>query len=752
MDAHNHQTSSQHSELHFKIPNMSCASCVLTIENALKTVKGVEEVNVNFGNRLATVRIQDSQKNILLPEIISAIQRVGYTAIAYDKQQEGGDKQIETTQAKHLLVQGTLAFLVGAGLMVVSYLDLTPPLILPLGQSVGILIGVFTLVILAYTAQDIYLGAYRSFQAHLANMDTLIALGTGTAWLFSMIVVLFPFAFPEHARQLYFESALIIIAFIKFGLFLELRTRGETRHAIERLVALQPKMARVLRKGEELDLPLQEVQVGDLLRVRPGEQVPVDGRIVEGASSVDESMFTGEPLPVEKKEGDPVIGGTLNKMGSFLYRATHVGKDLALSQVIDLVSRAQNAKLPIARLADVLASYFVPVVLILALVSALLWYNYGPTPQGIYMIIVFSSVLLIACPCAIGLATPLAVMAGVSKAVDHGILIRHGETFGKMGTLTTLVFDKTGTLTEGKASLTAIYPLPGWQASTLLQLAGSLEKNSEHPFAAMLVKAAEKEGATLLKVDRFNALPGYGLSGEIQGKKLVLGNLKLMQERSIAFEGLNGQGHLEEALEQGQTALYLAVNGQAAGVLMIADVLKPDAKQAIKKLKALGLKILILSGDQEKTVRAIANQAGIQNAQAPLLPHEKMHKIAALRREGEKVGMVGDGTNDAPALAEADVGLVISRGSDVAIESGDIILMRHSLEVVVDAFLISRATDWNIKENLFGAFIYNLVGLPIAAGALYPLWKILLDPMTAGLAMALSSLTVVLNASRLRYK
>ncbi len=761
MEEQRDQTGSPYSEHRFKIPDMSCASCVLTIENALKTIHGVGEVNVNFGNRIATLRFEDGKAAVLLPQALEAVRRVGYTPVELDDLSEEEQGKIEKGYYHQLIRQALLAFLVGASLMVVSFFNLTPPLILPLGQGVGLLIGAFSLVVLAYTAHDIYLGAFRSFRAHVANMDTLIAMGTGMAWLFSMTVVLFPFLFPENARQLYFESALIIIAFIKFGAALELRSRGETRLAIERLLSLQPKMARVIRGEEELDLPVEEVKIGDLLHVRPGEQLPVDGVIVTGSSSIDESMFTGEPLPVDKQEGAKVIGGTFNKTGSFTYRALHVGKDMALSQVVDLVSRAQGAKLPVARLADVIAAYFVPVVIVLALSSALIWYNLGPEPKFIYMMIVLATVLLIACPCSIGLATPLAVMAGVGRAVESGILIRHGETFGKMRTLTTLVLDKTGTITQGKPDLVEVYPLPGWKTVQLIHYAASLEKNSEHPLAEAFVKAAQKENIAPGAVDRFHAIPGYGLSGLVNGKLVLLGNSKLMQERNISLEAIKGlQGSyaaeehltLEAALEQGQTLLYLAVDGRAAGVLAVADQLKPDSKKAIAKLKSMGLKVLMLSGDQEKTAQAIARRVDIQEVLASVLPHEKMHKIAELQMKGERVGMVGDGINDAPALAEADVGLAIGAGSDVAIESGDIVLMRDSLFAVVDALTISRATDWNIKENLFGAFIYNLLSIPIAAGALYPCYKILLDPMIAGVVMALSSLTVVMNASRLRYK
>jgi len=753
MPVQKEQGSLPRSEYRFKIPNMSCASCVLSIENALKAIDGVDEVNVNFGNHIASVTMVNGQGASIQPQLAAAIRQAGYTPIELNDEGLENSQSSELAYYHRLWRQAALAFIVGAILMILNYVNGLPPLILPQGQAVGILIAALTLVILAYTATDIYLGAFRSFQAHLANMDTLIALGTGTAWAFSLCVVLFPTAFPENARQLYFESALIIIAFIKFGAALEWQVRGETRQAIARLLKLQPKMARVLRQDEEVDLPIDAVQMGDILHVRPGEQIPVDGLITEGFSSVDESMFTGEPLPVEKKLGDSVIGGTLNKMGSFQYQVTHIGKDLALSQVIDLVSRAQSSKPSIARLADIVASYFVPVVIIIAIASALLWYNLGPEPQTIYLIIVFSTVLLIACPCSLGLATPLAVMAGVSRAVESGILIRHGDTFGRLNAVTTVVMDKTGTITQGKPSVVEVYPIAGWQAHQLIQYAASVEKNSEHPLAEALIRAAKEAGLDFLPLDRFHALPGFGLSAVVEGKMVLLGNLKLMQERNLKVASLAALNErIEQGLERGQTILYLALDHEMIGAIGITDPIKADAQAAIAKLQSQGLKVIMLSGDQEKPARLIAKAVGIQEVYASVLPHEKMNKIAEWQHQGEIVAMVGDGINDAPALAEANVGIAMGSGTDVAIESGDIVLMRDSLFAVVDALRISRATNWNIKENLFFAFIYNSLSIPIAAGALYPIWKILLDPMLAGVVMALSSLTVVLNASRLRYK
>jgi len=661
------------------------------------------------------------------------------------------DASVETIYFNRFIRQCLVAFSLSVLFMLSNFFQWFPPLTLPMGQGIGILMGTLSLLVLFYAASDRYLGAVRALQTHVANMDTLIAMGTSAAWFFSMAVVLFPNYFPEHTRQLYFESALMIIAFIKLGSALELRSRGKTRHVIEQLTALQPKMACVVRHQEEFQVPVSEVVVGDVLHVRPGEQIPVDGVIVQGSSAVDESMFTGESIPTSKNVGDSVIGGTLNKNGSFTYRTLHVGKDTALAHVVELISQAQRTKLPIAKLADIIASYFVPTVIVIAILSALIWYHFGPEPKLMYLIIIPATVLLIACPCAMGLATPLAVMEGVGRAAERGILIRHGEAFGKIRTLTTIVLDKTGTITVGKPQITTVYPTKGWSKHKIIQYVASAEKNSEHPLAEAFLQEAQKEGLAFLPIDRFNAIPGYGLSGVIEGKSIVLGNARLMRERNM-MEDTSISIEEGSALAQGQTLLYLAVDNKIVGAITASDKIKPDSKEAIARLKARGLKVIMLSGDHEKTAQAVARQVDIQEVIANVLPHEKMHKIAQLRRQGEKVAMVGDGINDAPALAEADVGFAVGTGTDVAMESGDIILMRNSLSAVIDALDLSLATDWNIKENLFGAFIYNMISIPVAAGILYPVWNVLLSPMIAGLAMALSSLTVVLNASRLRFK
>lgn len=666
---------------------------------------------------------------------------------------QGGFKEAEAAEERayyyQLLRQGALALLAGISFMLLSMYKMLPPLILPLGQSMGLLMGTVAFMVLAYSAHDIYSGAYQTLKVGRANMDTLIALGTGAAWLLSLAVALRPQSFPPEARTLYFESALVVVGFVKLGAALELRSRRKTRSVIERLRSLQPKMARVLREGEEIELASDAVQVGDLLHVRPGEQVPVDAVITEGASSLDESMFSGESLPLEKTVGDKVLGGTFNKVGSFKCVALHVGKDQALSQILDLVSKVQSAKLPMVRLADKLAAYFVPVVILIAVVSALLWYFFGPEPRLSYMVLCFCSVLLISCPCALGLATPLAVSAGVSRAAESGILIRDGEVFGKITKLSTIVLDKTGTITEGKPRLIQIIPVQGWSERDVLEIAASLEQNSEHPIAAAFLQAAKEKLLPLLPADRFHAIPGYGLSAMVKGKQAFLGNERLMAERGIQLENYAARN---EVLTKGLIDLILAWDGKMIAYCVVGDKVRADSKTAIAKFKTMGLKVIMLTGDHERTAHAIAAEVGIDEVIASVLPHEKLHKIVELKAKGETVAMVGDGINDAAALSEADVGIAIGGGTDVAKESGDMILMNSSLLTVVHGLNLTLATAWNIRENLVGAFIYNLIAIPVAAGALYPFVKILISPSLAGLLMALSSLTVVINASRLRYK
>jgi len=739
------QTEKKAQEYRLKIADISCAGCVKTIENALRAVPGVKSVNINFASRTAVV-----EGTTDIEALIQAVADVGYQAKELKtSQDEFQDVEIEQQQYQHLRNQAIVSGAVGIILMVLSYLPGIPTIASSSGQLFWGVAGVISFFILIYAAGDIYLAAWKAFTAHVANMDTLIAMGTGVAWLFSMAVTFFPALLPEGTREVYFESALIIVGFIKFGAALEMRTRGKTKETIQKLLNLRPKRARVVRDGEEIDVDLQEVVVGDLIRMRPGEKIPVDGVITEGHSSIDQSMLTGEPIPVEKSVDDKVVGGTLNKTGTFLFRATGIGSDTVLSRIIEMVNRAQSTKPRLARLADIIASFFVPAVVIIAILTATAWYDFGPAPKLAFMCVTAATVLLIACPCALGLASPLAVMAGVGKAAEMGILIRNGDALQKTRQMTTIVFDKTGTITAGKPSVNKILALPPWDEKELLIFAASLEQGSEHSLAEAILSAAKTQSLKLYPAVAFKAFPGHGIGGTINNKQVLLGNRKLMDQQSVSLSELVSQ--VENLSSQGKTVMYLAVDGKLAGIIAVADTIKPEAGDVIARLHAMGLKTVMLSGDQTTAARYVAQQVGIDEVIAEVLPTEKSEKIASLQEKSQVVGMVGDGINDAPALAQSDVGFAIGGGTDVAIESADLILMGESLHGVADAIKVSRATVRNIKQNLFGAFIYNVLGIPIAAGVLYPFIGVLLNPMMAGAAMALSSLTVVLNANRLRF-
>lgn len=726
-----------------KIPDISCASCVATIETALRHVTGVKHAAINFATKMATI-----ESTTDVQTLIKAVEQVGYRAHEINPQAPAADEDDEE-HYHHLLKQAVLAGGFGIFLMILGFMPWLPPLTSQLGQLIWIVFGLIALVILIYTAGDIYLAAWKAFKAHIANMDTLIAMGTGVAWLFSMAVTFFPHLLPEGARAVYFESALIIIGFIKFGSALEIRTRGKTKDAIQKLIDLRPKIARIVRDGEEIDVPLQDVVVNDVIRVRPGEKIPVDGIIISGHSTVDQSMLTGEPIPTEKTVDDKVVGGTFNKTGTFLFRASGVGNDTVLARIIDMVNRAQNSKPALARLADAISAYFVPAVIIIAILTAAIWYDFGPSPKIAYMTTTAATVLLIACPCALGLASPLAIMAGVGKAAEFGILIRNGDALQLTRKLTTIVFDKTGTITAGKPRVTHIVSLEPGQEKNLLTLAASLEQGSEHALAEAILVAAKDANIATVPITAFNAFPGLGLSAKVDKKRILLGNAKLFADQNIALEKIMPQA--EQLAEQGQTLIYLAADTDVLGFIAVSDAIKPEAKSAIARLHKMGFKTVMLTGDHAKAAHNIAKKAGIDDVIADVMPDAKATKIKMLQSRGEFVGMVGDGINDAPALAQADVGFAIGAGTDVAIESADLVLMQSSLHGVADAIIISRATVRNIKENLFGALIYNVVGIPIAAGVLYPFIGLLLNPMIAGAAMALSSLTVVLNANRLRF-
>jgi Cu+-exporting ATPase len=580
-------------------------------------------------------------------------------------------------------------------------------------------------------------------------MDTLIALGTGTAWVYSMVVVFAPDAVPLMARHVYFEATAMIIGLIDLGLALEIKARGKTSEAIKRLIGLQAKTATVVRDNKEVQIGIEQVLFNDIVKVKPGEKIPVDGVVLEGHTSIDESMLTGEPMPAEKAEEDEVVAGTLNKSGMILFKATRVGKDTALAQIINMVKRAQNSKPPIGRLADVISAYFVPVVMIISVLSALAWLNFGPEPAIAFAIVSATTVLIIACPCALGLATPMSVMVGVGKAAEAGVLIRNGEALQTASKITAMILDKTGTITEGAPKVTDIVLAKATDEKDVLQLAASLESGSEHPLAQAIVESALDKDIELLKIEAFNAITGFGVEANCNNKALLFGNDKLMKLKGVDLTGFVEQA--QSLAKEAKTPMYFAVDGELAAIIAVADPIKSDSISAIKRLQANGIRVIMLTGDNKETAAAVAKKAGISEFLAEVLPEDKANKVKELQEGGEIVGMTGDGINDAPALALADVGFAIGTGTDVAIESADITLMRGSLHGLADAIAVSKATLRNIKQNLFGAFVYNVAGIPFAAGVLYPFFGILLSPVIAGAAMAFSSLTVVSNANRLRF-
>jgi Cu+-exporting ATPase len=731
--------------LRLSISGMTCAGCVASIENAIKGVKAVTGANVNLVERTATI-----EGNVQASTVIKAIRDAGYDAAQLSGVDDEADKELaEHKYYQRLLKQASLAALLGLPLFVMSMAGLLPDLSDTSGQVFWFAIGLFTLFVLYYSAGHFYSGALKSAKNHNANMDTLIALGTGSAWLYSMVIVAMPQWVPELAQHAYFEAAAIIVALINLGAALEMRARGKTSQAIKRLIGLQPKTARVLRDGQEQDIPMEQVVLDDTLRVRPGERIAVDGMIVEGHSSLDESMLTGEPIPVQKKAGDSVVAGTINKSGSFLFKAKKIGKDTALAQIINMVRNAQSSKPEIGRLVDKVAAVFVPSVLIIAILTFLTWINFYSGDQVLALAIVTTmTVLIIACPCALGLATPISIMVGVGKAAEYGTLIRNGDALQQAGKLTTIVLDKTGTVTQGRPSVSAVLASDGWDEARLLLWAASIEQASEHPLAEAIVSAAKEQGETLLAITEFSAIAGQGVVATIENKRVLMGNRRLMAESNIEVSEFSDD--VTRLEQQAQTPMFMAVDDKLVGIVSVADAIKQDSAAAIARMHSLGLKVVLLTGDNAVTAQAVAQQVGVTEVIAEVLPQDKADKIASLQKSGERVAMVGDGINDASALARADVGFAIGTGTDVAIESADITLMRGSLHSIVDAIEISKVTVTNIKQNLFGAFIYNVIGIPVAAGVLYPFTDMLLSPMIAGAAMAISSLTVVSNANRLR--
>ncbi len=648
-----------------------------------------------------------------------------------------------------------VAAIITVPVMIFSYPDMIPGVrtwMTPGSDArriVWAILGVLTLPVLFWSGSHFFSGMWQGLKHRQANMHTLIATGISAAWIYSTIAVAVPAIFPSMAlAEVFYDVTAVVVALVNLGLAMELKAKGRTSEAIKKLIGLQAKTARVVRDGTEIDIPVDAVLVQDTVIVRPGEKIAVDGVVIDGQSSIDESMITGESMPVEKHAGAEVIGATINTTGSFRFRATKVGKDTALAQIIRLVQDAQGSKAPIQRVVDQVAHYFVPAVLMLAVAAALVWFVIGPQPAVIYALIIFVTTLIIACPCALGLATPTSLTVGIGKGAEHGILIRSGDALQTAQGLQVIILDKTGTITQGKPALTNVVVEPGFTEDEVLIWAAAVERNSEHPLASAILAGAHTRTLAVPAVANFQAIPGHGVEADVTGRRILLGNAKLFADRGIALGRLADEA--QGLADDGKTPMFLAADGVAAGIVAVADTIKADSIASIAALKRLGLEVIMLTGDNQRTAQAIGRQVGIDRVLAEVLPQDKAHEVQKLQLEGKRVGMVGDGINDAPALAQADIGFAIGTGTDVAIEAADITLISGSLGGVATAIAISKATMRNVRQNLFGAFIYNALGIPIAMGLFYPIFGILLSPLLASAAMAASSVTVVTNANRLR--
>ncbi len=737
----------------FPVGGMTCASCVARVEEALSSVPGVISASVNLASEKATVEYLEGTE---AADMRRAVKDAGYE-LGPEVQ---GLEDVTTAaqrEVRALRDRFIVAAVLASTIMILGFV--------PSFAGRPYLLWILATPVQFWSGWRFYRGAWGALKHKTSDMNTLIAVGTSVAYFYSLTAVVLPSLFTAGMMELhlYFDTSAMIIALVLLGRFLEARARGQTSEALKKLIGMQPKTALVIHEGEQKEISVEDVQVGDIILVRPGERIPVDGTVRQGYSSVDESMITGESIPVEKKVGAEVIGATINKTGSFQFEATKVGKETTLARIVRMVEEAQGSKAPIQRLVDVIASYFVPAVIGIAIVTFVVWYFVGPAPALTFALLNFVAVLVIACPCALGLATPTAVIVGTGKGAEHGVLIRNGEALERAHQINTVLLDKTGTLTRGEPAVTDVIAAPFSSPEEVLRLAASTEASSEHPLGEAVVKAATEKKFKLSASSDFNAIPGQGVEALVEGKKLLLGNLRLMEERGFALNGLEKKA--TDLFQQGKTVMFLGWDGQVAGIIALADTLKPGAGKALQALRRMGIQTAMLTGDNRRTAEAIAREAGIDRVLAEVLPEHKAGEVKRLQEEGMVVTMVGDGINDAPALAQADIGIAIGTGTDVAMETGDITLISGDLMGVVTAISLSKRTMRTIKQNLFWAFAYNTALIPVAAGVLYVAFGTtgvpsglhfilgeygFLNPMLAAAAMAASSITVVSNSLRLR--
>ena len=746
-----------------------CASEAQSLERVIAHVPGVRSAYVNPVTSRATIEAEPAELDV---EALTALVRdAGATVLAVERSEPGSGsvaaresssaatRSSEASESEReyrsLMRKWWFAAAVGMPTMVLSYPSLIPGLrdAFPRGSLalhyLWVVMGVASLAVLRYSGSQFFAGLIESIKHRSATMHTLIAIGTGTAWAYSTVALLAPQLFPSaEFVDVYYDVSVIVTALVVLGMAMEIKARGRTSEAIQKLIGLQPRTARVLREGVEQTVPVEAVRVGELVVVRPSERIPLDGAIVSGSSAVDESMLTGESMPVDKAVGDEVIGATMNALGSFTFRVTKVGSDTALASIVRLVQDAQSTRVPIQRIVDQVSRFFTPIVVMLAVVGFVVWYDLGPSPALAYATIVMVTTLIVACPCALGMATPMSLTTGIGKAAEHGVLIRSGDALQGAQRLDTIVLDKTGTVTKGEPALTDVVPTSPFSERELLRLVASAETGSEHPLGAAIVAGARARDIETVSATSFLALPGGGIQAQVEGHDVRVGNQGYLRTAGIDLRGLPAPWAV--LAEEGKTPMYVAIDGRAAGLVAVADTVKEDSVAAIKRLRELGLEVAMLTGDNRRTANAIARQVGVDRVLAEVQPGDKALEVRKLQLEGKRVGMVGDGTNDAPALTQADVGFAIGTGTDVAIEAADVTLIGGSLRGVVLAIEVSKATLRNVYQNLFGAFVYNSLGVPLALGVLYPFFGILLSPILAAAAMSFSSVTVISNANRMR--